>query len=476
VTTKRAAIYVRISQDRAGAGLGVERQEEDCRSLAARLGWEVVDVYPDNDTSAYSGKPRKHYKRLLADIESGRVNAVLAWHTDRLHRNTRELLDYIELSNARKIPTQTVTAGPLDLSTANGRAAAITLGAWARAESEHKAERIARAHEQAAAQGRWRGGGRPFGYKSDGVTLEPSEARLARQAYKDVIAGKSMGAIIRDWKAAGVKTTTGKDWSYATLRMFLARERNYGASVHRGEVVGTGQWEPLVDEPTWRAVAAILSDPSRRTSDSTQGRWLLPGVALCGICDDGTQVKTATARSGKPGQRRSWTIYRCRKQLHLGRKAEAVDEYVTHTVLARLSLPDARDLLLADDQPDAEELRIEAEGLRVRIDEAADLWRDGLMSTPKYRANVEALQADLAAVEEKMADGDKAAVLAPLLAADDVYKAWGPIHIEPGKPHQGLSWGQRRAVVDLLYTVTILPVGKGNARKFHPESVVIEPR
>src|SRR4051794_33460632 len=148
--SKNAAIYVRISQDRTGAGLGVERQEEDCRALAERLGWRVVEVYPDNDVSAYSGKARKHYTRMLADIEAGRINAVLAWHTDRLHRNVREQLDYIDLSVARDIPTQTVTAGTLDLSTPNGQAAAITLGAWARAESQHKAERITRAHEQAA--------------------------------------------------------------------------------------------------------------------------------------------------------------------------------------------------------------------------------------------------------------------------------------------------------------------------------------
>jgi DNA invertase Pin-like site-specific DNA recombinase len=53
----RAAIYCRISQDRAGAGLGVTRQE-DCGAPCERRGWVVVEVYADNDVSAYSGKPR----------------------------------------------------------------------------------------------------------------------------------------------------------------------------------------------------------------------------------------------------------------------------------------------------------------------------------------------------------------------------------------------------------------------------------
>ena len=80
-TTRSAGIYVRISRDRAGAGLGVERQEQDCRALADQLGWAVVDFYSDNDISAYSGKRRPDYERMLADISAGRINAVIAWRT-----------------------------------------------------------------------------------------------------------------------------------------------------------------------------------------------------------------------------------------------------------------------------------------------------------------------------------------------------------------------------------------------------------
>jgi DNA invertase Pin-like site-specific DNA recombinase len=68
VTTKRALIYCRISQDREGAGLGVDRQRKDCEGLARRLGWQVVTVHTDNDASAYSGKVRTGYRALLDDL------------------------------------------------------------------------------------------------------------------------------------------------------------------------------------------------------------------------------------------------------------------------------------------------------------------------------------------------------------------------------------------------------------------------
>jgi site-specific DNA recombinase len=116
-TTKNrrpAGIYVRISQDRAGAGLGVERQEQECRALAKRLGWIVVEVYSDNDLSAFSGRRRPDYERMLADIEAGTISAVIAWHPDRLHRRAAELERYITVCDKQGVENQTVTAGMWD--------------------------------------------------------------------------------------------------------------------------------------------------------------------------------------------------------------------------------------------------------------------------------------------------------------------------------------------------------------------------
>src|SRR5699024_9459204 len=141
----KAAIYVRISQDRTGAGLGVDRQVEDCTALAESRHLDIVDVYTDNDVSAYSGKPRPAYTRLLDDLRAGRVDVVLAWHEDRLHRAPRELEDYIDACS-RGVPTYFAKSGDLDLTTASGRMTARIRGAVARQESEHKAERVTAAH------------------------------------------------------------------------------------------------------------------------------------------------------------------------------------------------------------------------------------------------------------------------------------------------------------------------------------------
>ena len=62
-----AGVYARISSDVEGTGQGVDRQVRDCRELATRLGWVVGEEYVDNDISAYSGKRRPAYERLMED-------------------------------------------------------------------------------------------------------------------------------------------------------------------------------------------------------------------------------------------------------------------------------------------------------------------------------------------------------------------------------------------------------------------------
>ncbi|HET8987660.1 MAG TPA: recombinase family protein, partial [Humibacillus sp.] len=77
--TVPAGIYLRISRDSEGLGLGVKRQLADCAKLVERLSWSVVEVYEDNDVSATRSKPRPAYLRMMQDVERGRIKAVAVW-------------------------------------------------------------------------------------------------------------------------------------------------------------------------------------------------------------------------------------------------------------------------------------------------------------------------------------------------------------------------------------------------------------
>src|SRR5690242_13661972 len=96
----RAFVYLRQSLDRAGTSAAVDRQREDCLKLCADRGWEVVNTYVDNDVSASSRKPRPQYVKMLAAVERGEAEVIVAWHVDRLTRKITDLEHLIELAQA----------------------------------------------------------------------------------------------------------------------------------------------------------------------------------------------------------------------------------------------------------------------------------------------------------------------------------------------------------------------------------------
>ena len=229
----RAGIYLRQSLDRHGDLLAVDRQRDDCEKLCADRGWTCTG-YVDNDTSATTGR-RRDYERMLADIRAGSIDAVVAWDADRLHRRPIELEQFIDLADEKGLALATV-GGDFDLSTPTGRGNARMKGVFARMEIEQKTARQKRAARQLAEHGRQWWPSRPFGFLyDDGVPvldadgnpvthprtgrprfnppprpvldgdgrlrLDRAEAKLIRDAYTSVLAGRSLKSIARDWNA-----------------------------------------------------------------------------------------------------------------------------------------------------------------------------------------------------------------------------------------------------------------------------------
>lgn len=456
----RAAIYCRISRDRVGAGLGVQRQEEDCRALVQRHGWTVTSVYSDNDLSAYSGKPRPGYRQMLADLDAGAVDVVVAWHTDRLHRSPVELEEYISISERRGAPTHTVKAGPLDLATPSGRLVARQLGAVARYEVEHSIERQKRSKLQAATEGRWKGGRRPYGYEPDGVTIQETEAAVVRQATDALLAGESLRALSAELNARGAVTSTGRAWSASELRKVLLRPRNAGLMEHQGVVIGVAGWEPLVGEGRWRALVSLLTDPARRTSWSTGRRWMLSGVAECGVCG-GSIFCTLVSSGAQPAP-----TYTCREAKHIGRNANELDAYVNELVIARLGRPDAISLLTTDTADESSRRVREAEDLRELLDGLAVAYASREIDARQLAAGSDRLRSQLAALEAEIAAAGQGTVLAELA---------------PGTPGVDERWEQlpvarRRVVVQALMEVMILPARRGRPKGWRPGRSYFDPR
>lgn len=434
--------YVRLSQDREGAGLGVQRQTEDCRELARAAGWEIDEVIVDNDLSASGKRARPGYLRMLARMQSGEIARVIAWHTDRLHRSPIELEAYVTASEQHHIVTRTVKAGELDLSTPAGRMVARVHCAIARHEIEHKSERQKRAELQRAQAGTPRVAGmRAYGYADDRATIVPAEAAVVRDAGDQLLAGESLRGVCSELNARGVLTVTGAPWQPTVLRAMLCRPRLAGLSVYQGEVVGRGSWDPILAEPTWRALCSLLQQPGRRQGSNAR-RHLLTGLAVCADCS--SAVTLHVGGGNRPAGSR--TAYQCR-DCRMTRAVPAVDMFVTGAVVGRLE-----QLQLEEE---AEAPGSEREKLEARLSEVAERFAAGDITGDQLTLVTRRLRAELAKLD-RAEHTARRRLLAGLLG-DGAADAFG-----------ALSLQQRRAVIADLFEVRL---HRSPGRLFRPESV-----
>jgi len=457
----RAAVYLRISSDPSGQQLGVGRQRQDCERLCADKGWEPVE-YTDNDVSASGGKRRPQYERMLADIAAGTVGAVVAWDLDRLHRRPIELERFMELADEHRLKLATVS-GDVDLSTAQGQLVARMKGAVARHEIDQMRARQCRKHRQRAEQGvpQWR---RAFGYLDGTHQPDPVTAPLVKQAYNAILAGSSLADICRLWNDAGALTIKGNRWTHAQVSNFLRKPRNAGLRAHNGEILGKATWPGLVDESTWRAAQTVLNNPSRKPGRKTVTKHLLTGVLQCGNLNprhgDGpcggylSGHKTVTGR----------LAYTCKQCRGISVRADNVEALLYDLVIGRLAMPDAVDLLQAEihDQAEAEAIRDELNTLYGELEKIGVERGQRLLTGAQAKIATDLINTDIAKLERRQQDAERARVFDGL---------------ELGTPKvalgvRALSPDRFRAVLDVIATITVDPVGKGS-HVFNPERVQV---
>ncbi len=456
---EQAGIYVRISSDVMGERLGVARQEADCRRLAEQRGWSVLDVYVDNDISAFSGKPRPSYRRMLDDIRSGRIDGVVTWHEDRLHRRPLELETFIEVIEATGCQVATVQSGELDLTTPTGRLNARVVGSFARYESEHKSKRVKRKLEENAIAGKHHGGSRPYGWHNDRVTLDLGEAANVRRAIEMLLTGNSVRATVAALNAAGARNTRGEAWTPATLRPVVLRARNAGLRQHHGATVGQGRWEPIVDVDTYDRLRVLLTDPARRTTPGAAGRSrLLSGIARCGVCGGPLRAAKGRAYKGKASD-----IYRCGVSSCVTRDLHQLEAYISTIVCGRLARPDAVELLRRDEPESAVLARKAVEALRERLDVAAADYADSAITSEQLRTITARLRPQLLATERLVVPpGPDVQMLDGLAGAPNVQEIWDSLDVSV-----------QRRVIALLVSVKVARTRRGHGG-FDPDAVQVD--
>lgn len=286
----RAVIYCRISQDRGGERVGVDRQLRDCRERVKGEGYALAaEPFVDNNISAYSGKPRPRYREMVKLIESDGIGVIVVWHIDRLYRSPRELEDLIDLVADKGMIVDAVTASPVDLSNTDGQAMARIGVAIARKSSDDTRRRVKSSKADAKVAGLRLGGGRrPWGYdwrhaddgspvEGGGLQVIPEEAAAVREALERILQGEPLHRIAQDFRVRGVP---------APRKPAYIRRALVGRNGEPSHLVGGSNWPGIITKDEWRAATARLTGGSKYTPKDrrTGRRYALTGLVVCSEC------------------------------------------------------------------------------------------------------------------------------------------------------------------------------------------------
>ena len=291
----RCAIYTRKSTDE---GLekdfnSLDAQREACAAFIQSQkheGWMVLPT--PYDDGGYSGgtMERPALKRLLADIEAGRIDVVVVYKVDRLTRALSDFAKLVEILDRCNVSFVSITQ-QFNTTTSMGRLTLNILLSFAQFERELIGERVRDKVAASKKRGMWMGGTVPLGYdvKDRKLVVNKAEARTVVDIYRRYLRLKSVRLLRKELDRAGIKskrrlrpdgTESGNQrFSQGALYLLLQNRTYRGDATHKSNAY-PGEHSAIVAKPLWDAVQAVLAENrvTRATGVNTKAPSLLTGV------------------------------------------------------------------------------------------------------------------------------------------------------------------------------------------------------
>lgn len=301
------ALSLRLSPRPDGSYEGLDVQERAGREYAAHT-WPGVpiEVFREKGLSAAKDDAvRPEHDRLREWVRDGRVAHVWAVEQSRFQRDeVRWFLFAAELQAAGIDQVHTRRDGVIELGSVTAGIKAVIDAAEARTLKKRVNDRLS----DNAARG-LPPGSRPFGYvhgQNDAgektYIQVPEQADVIRRAAALITAGWSLGSVAQELHDQGHTGGHGGRILAGTVKRMVTNPTVAGYRVYRGQIVGRGNWEPILDEPTWQVMKArLLGNRSVRLSNGrtyevgdahrsgfrssrTARKYLLSGLAVCDVC------------------------------------------------------------------------------------------------------------------------------------------------------------------------------------------------
>ena len=293
----RCAVYTSKSSeeglDREYNSIDAQRDAGHAYIASQRAeGW--IAVADDYDDPAFSGgnMERPALKRLMTDIEAGKIDVIVIYKIDRLTRSLADFSKMVEVFERQGVSFVSVTQ-QFNTTTSMGRLMLNVLLSFAQFEREVTGERIRDKIAASKRKGMWMGGIPPIGYDVANRRLIPNdaEAKTIAHIFQRFVELGSTTKLVKELRLDGV---TSKAWTTQDGRVRegkpidkgliykVLNNRTYLGELRHKELWYQAEHPPIITKSIWDDVHAILSTNGRVRATTTRAKtqYLLKGIVF----------------------------------------------------------------------------------------------------------------------------------------------------------------------------------------------------
>jgi site-specific DNA recombinase len=299
----RCGIYTRKSTDEGldqnFNSLDAQRESAEAYVLSQKNeGWIALAEQYDDGGYTGANMDRPALRRLLADVEAGKVDCIVVYKYDRLSRSLADFMKLLEILDRHQVTFVAVTQ-PFDTRTSAGRFMVHMLLNFAQFEREMIAERTRDKMRAARRKGKWIGGYPILGYdvapKGGALLVNPAEAERVREIFRLYLKLGSLIPVLEELENRGLRmkawTTRegiqrgGSPFTKTTLYKLLTNVAYIGKVKFEGKLFD-GEQQRIMNDDVFQQAQDRLHRNANKVERKVRNKndALLKGLVQCGSC------------------------------------------------------------------------------------------------------------------------------------------------------------------------------------------------
>ncbi|KOR11866.1 recombinase RecB [Staphylococcus carnosus] len=354
---KRIGGYIRVSTEKQVMGYSIEGQITQIEQYCQFNGYELVDIYADRGISGKSMN-RPELQRMLNDVKNGKLDCVMVYKTNRLARNTSDLLTIVEELHRQNVEFFSLSER-MEVKNSTGKLMLQILASFSEFERNTILENIYNCQHQRALEGYYQGN-LPLGYdkipdSKHELMINQHEANIVKYIFESYAKGHGYRKMANALNHKGYVTKKGNPFSTSAIAYILsnpfyigkiqfAKYKDWNEKRRKGlnnnPVVADGKHSPIISQELWDKVHSRKKQVSEKPQVHGKGTNILTGLISCPQCS-APMAASNTTNTLKDGTKKRIRYYSCSNFRNKGSKvcsansvrADVIEKYVMDQIL-----------------------------------------------------------------------------------------------------------------------------------------------